>query len=458
IGPFRTSPLGLVPKPHSTKLRLVQDMSFPRRRPGVLSVNATIDSDDFPTAWGTFADTSALLLTLPPGCMAATFDIRAAYRVTPIRPAQQNALCLCWNGKIYVDRAVMFGLSSSAGVFGSVADMLVAIYEACGFFPVLKWVDDFLVIRRPGEAWSEQDFVQLTSPLGVPWADEKTRPFAVQQQYIGFVWDLEAKTVSFPEHKLLATNALISSWRDPLARFDAHEAASLHGKLVHTSTIFRLIRPFLRSASHFATSFRNPTARLRPPRPLLHDLSWIASMLSVLPRTLPLQHAAPHDLGWWGDASTSFGIGVVVGAFWGVWAWAPGFEVGPGCRHDIGWAEAVAVELGLALVAHHQLLDACLPSQRHLLVRSDNSGVVAVVNSGRSRNQNTNQVLKRVFLRCASLGISLHTEYVPSRDNVTDPLSRGDISSFLLHFPSAKVRSEWVLPPHLRSCLIPWSG
>lgn len=30
IGPFRTAPLGLVPKPHSTKFRLLQDLSYPR--------------------------------------------------------------------------------------------------------------------------------------------------------------------------------------------------------------------------------------------------------------------------------------------------------------------------------------------------------------------------------------------------------------------------------------------
>lgn len=30
IGHFRTSPLGLVPKPHSSKFRLIQDFSFPR--------------------------------------------------------------------------------------------------------------------------------------------------------------------------------------------------------------------------------------------------------------------------------------------------------------------------------------------------------------------------------------------------------------------------------------------
>ena len=29
IGPFRTSPLGSVPKPHSDTFRMIQDMSFP---------------------------------------------------------------------------------------------------------------------------------------------------------------------------------------------------------------------------------------------------------------------------------------------------------------------------------------------------------------------------------------------------------------------------------------------
>lgn len=30
IGHFRTAPLGLIPKPHSDKLRLIQDLSYPR--------------------------------------------------------------------------------------------------------------------------------------------------------------------------------------------------------------------------------------------------------------------------------------------------------------------------------------------------------------------------------------------------------------------------------------------
>uniref|UniRef100_A0A0W0GEG6 Uncharacterized protein n=1 Tax=Moniliophthora roreri TaxID=221103 RepID=A0A0W0GEG6_MONRR len=133
IGFFRTSPLGLVPKPNSNSLRLIQDMSYPWDNLSLSSVNAGIAADDFPTEWETFDKTAELIRSLPSGCIAATFNISAAYCLTPIRPDQQWALCIYWNGYVHVDHAVMFGLTSSAGVFGAVADMLVAIYHAAGY-------------------------------------------------------------------------------------------------------------------------------------------------------------------------------------------------------------------------------------------------------------------------------------------------------------------------------------
>jgi len=148
---------------------MIQDLSFPRNDPSLLSVNSGISSDDFPTAWGTFDEATKLILSLPPGCMAATFDISAAYRTTPIRPEQQNAVCVGWEGKVYVDRALAFGLASSAGVFGSIADMLVAIYHAAGYKDILKWVDDFFVVRSALESFTEEDFMALTGSIGVPW-------------------------------------------------------------------------------------------------------------------------------------------------------------------------------------------------------------------------------------------------------------------------------------------------
>jgi hypothetical protein len=85
------------------------------------------------------------------------------------------------------------------------------------------------------------------------------------------------------------------------------------------------------------------------PHSLCADLSWIQFMLQSLPNEIPLAPAAPVDLQWWGNASTSFGIGVIIGSYWAVWKWAPSFKVGLRQDFDIGWAKAVAVELGLWL-------------------------------------------------------------------------------------------------------------
>ena len=85
IGPFQT---------HPSKLQLIQDMSFPRNYPNVASVNAGVNSDDFPTSWGIFNSTAELILSLPPGCVAATFDITAAYCPMPVNPNQQHSLCI----------------------------------------------------------------------------------------------------------------------------------------------------------------------------------------------------------------------------------------------------------------------------------------------------------------------------------------------------------------------------
>ena len=77
----------------------------------------------------------------------------------------------------------MFGLASSAGVFGSVADMLINIYSASGFGPLVKWVDNFFAICLPEHSWTENNFLELTSTLGIPWSIEKLRPLAVCQRY-----------------------------------------------------------------------------------------------------------------------------------------------------------------------------------------------------------------------------------------------------------------------------------
>lgn len=115
---------------------------------------------------------------------------------------------------------------------------------------------------------------------------------------------------------------------------------------------FPLIHPFLCSIAAFVASFWSSHTHLCPSAAVIAYLPWIQSLLSHLPNSIPITDPSPVDIGWWGDASTSFGIGVVIQKHWAVWHWAAGFKVGPKWDFDIGWAEATAVELGLHLALH----------------------------------------------------------------------------------------------------------
>jgi len=297
--------------------------------------------------------------------------------------------------------------------------------------------------------------MNLTEKLGVPWSREKLKRFATTQKYIGFLWDLNDKTVSMPQDKLDNVFKLLDRWLDPVNCFSASDAARLHGKLVHIASIFPLIRPFLRSAAAFAQHFRSHRAKLFPRPALMADLRWVQQILRDSPNCCPLASPDPVDLEWWGDASTSFGIGVVIGGRWAIWRWSHNTRVGPGQKFDIGWAEAVAVELGLHLAFALGLLEPRKDRRNCFLVRSDNSGIVSVITKGRSRSQRTNEVLKEIYHLLACWNVRITTEHVTSAQNISDSLSRGDIEPFWAAFPLACPAPALPLPTHLKPHLTP---
>ncbi|KAF7319673.1 hypothetical protein MKEN_00748500 [Mycena kentingensis (nom. inval.)] len=117
------------------------------------------------------------------------------------------------------------------------------------------------------------------------------------------------------------------------------------------------------------------------------------------------------------DASTSWGIGVVFDGVWDAWKLAPGWNRDP--ERKIGWAEMVAVELGLRLAVRRDVREV------HLHLRSDNQGVIGSLDAGKARNSEQNAVLRRIVSLMRSHSIWLSTTYVPSTLNLADRPSRG---------------------------------
>ena len=452
IGPFRTSPLGTVPKTFgSSERRIVQDLSFPRNDPSRSSVNDQIDIDEFKCDWGTFDDVRRIVIDAPPLSEAATLDVDAAFRCCPITPSQQRNFIIHWNDLFYIDHNAPFGAVSAGGVFGRVADAKSAILKAKDIGPSKKWVDDFVFFRFPisidrdipSFSYSLPDIYDLASKLGWPWKDSKTRPFAPEFKYLGFVWNLSTKSVQIPDDKKARYLIKLQPWTRG-QKFSRKDAESILGTLVHCSLAVPDGRSRLPSISRFASSFNHLSsayAHRLPNASVLSDIDWwrrqlstpfCGSHLSRPPAISPIE--------FWVDASSSWGIGIVFNGHWDYWKLRPGWQKD---GRNIGWAEMVAIELGLSFAVHlgH--------SDTHFLLKSDNQGVIHAIEGGRSRSPEQNTVLQRITLLLAQHRIWISSSYVPSLDNLADLPSRG------LSVPNCpRATSTFSIPPSLRPFLI----
>jgi len=96
---FQTSPLSIIPKPGQLgKFRIIQNLSsLHSPLNSITSINSTIDSNQYPCTWGTFAVICLLIRHLPPGSQAAVRDVKEAYRTVPIKPDQWPGLVIHLN-------------------------------------------------------------------------------------------------------------------------------------------------------------------------------------------------------------------------------------------------------------------------------------------------------------------------------------------------------------------------
>ena len=452
IGPFRTSPLGTVPKSSdSTERRIVQDLSFPRDDPSLSSVNDQINIEDFTCDWGTFNDVRKIVIDAPHLSEAATLDVDAAFRCCPITPSQQRNFVIHWNGLFYIDHNAPFGATSAGGVFGRVADAKAAILASKNIGPSKKWVDDFVFFRfpltiisgSPVFSYSLSDIYSLAATLGWPWKESKTKPFARHFKYLGFCWDLMEKTVQIPDDKKLRYLTKLEPWL-PGRKFSRKDAESILGTLVHCSLAIPDGRSHLPSLSRFTSSFNHltsPYARRSPNASVFTDIAWWRTQLSssfagsVLSRP---PDASPIE--FWVDASSSWGIGIVVDGSWDFWKLIPGWDKD---GRNIGWAEMIAIELGLRFAVHLGFSDT------HFVVKSDNQGVIHAIEGGKSRNPEQNRVLQRITSILSNYKLWISSLYVPSLENLADRPSRGLPA---INYPRST--STFVLPSVLTPYLL----
>lgn len=101
-------------------------------------------------------------------------------------------------------------------------------------------------------------------------------------------------------------------------------------------------------------------------------------------------------------------MGLLYRNLWFSWRPIPGWR---GDHRDIGWLEALAIELAIQLVINRGFVDSSV------LLRSDNQGAIAAFEKGRPRNFMTNLCIHRSALLSHEARLSFNFSYVTSADS-----------------------------------------
>ena len=338
-----------------------------------------------------------------------------------------------------------------------IGNAAVDIWEKEKVGPTVKFEDDLNSFRFPISGGHNPDgtFIPYTyaydraealariAPLRIPWHCDKGQDYASTFTYLGFFWDIENKTVTLHDGKrekfLNRVNNFLASFSG--GRCQMRDVMKIHGSLCHIAYIYPDGRSRLPSLSNFICTFEDNDFIYRyPPKSLISDLTWWKATLSQgrISRTL-IPRGSPLDLHIFVDASTSWGIGVLIGNQWDAWKTSANWR---GPSRDIGWLEGVALELLVYVIEEKGLHDL------HILVHSDNQGVIGAFDKGRSRNFEVNLSIRRTSCVLSANNLSLALEYIESEENPADPISRGITGS-----PADRLFSTFALPEELNPFL-----
>ncbi|OAV86344.1 hypothetical protein PTTG_08633, partial [Puccinia triticina 1-1 BBBD Race 1] len=432
---FRTNPLGAAVNGDGT-VQPINDLSFPRNDPRIPSVNSFVEKLDYLTTWDNFKTTSRFLRRQTQPLLLAIFDWEKAYRQIPTAKSQWRYLMVKdFNGGILIDTRIAFGGVAGCGLFGRPADAWKDLMKSkFDLVEVFRWVDDNLFVKTLNSKVEMDHIVKQSEQLGVKTNATKYSPFKEEQKYIGFVWNTTKKTVCLPNDKKYQQVQQVKAFLTPNAEFSFAQVEQLAGRLNHVSYILPQLRCYLNSLYRWLNDWIHRRTERTLPEDAKTDLEYWLSTLLQYKETRMIQNPDPIEIGWVGNASTGFGIGVLIGKRWAQFQLTQEWDKGPEPKRDIAWLETVTIRIGL--IALQQLK---IRPGKTLIVWTNNTTTEAVIRQRKSKHPAVNEEWKIIQKILVDMEINIVLRRVLSGENTADALSRGDRSGHDMQFQVAIV-------------------
>ena len=353
---------------------------------------------------------------------------------------------MTWEGGVYIDAVLPFGLRSAPKIFNSVADALEWVVRARGVEEICHYLDDFLVAGAPGRSQCGESLARLLESLdwlGFPVASEKLEGPSTVITFLGIEIDTEALILRLPQEKLVSLRGVIVSWRG--RRWcRKSDLQSLAGKLQHACKVVRPGRSFLRRVFSALKGTHQAHHHIRINRALRSDLAWWEIFLESWNGVSMLWsvRTARADHHFYSDASGAFGCGAIWAHQWLQFEW-------PQVYGEVAIAPKELVPVVMACMVwgrawQHQVV----------YVHSDNEAVVSVINSGYSKDEQLMHLVRCLFFIQAVWDISLVACHIPGvLNSVADAISRDNLPLLFSKVPDASPQPT-ALPQALVQLLI----
>ena len=139
------SRMAVIPKKTSGKWRVIVNLSHPVDR----SVNHLIYREATHVAHSSTGDAAHVMHFLGCNALMAKLNVKEAYRIVPIHPDDRRFLAVCWQGQVFVDCQLPFGLASAPAIVTALGEGLEWILRQRGIKAVIHYIDDFSCLTLP---------------------------------------------------------------------------------------------------------------------------------------------------------------------------------------------------------------------------------------------------------------------------------------------------------------------
>ncbi len=287
-------------------------------------------------------------------------------------------------------------------------------------------LDDFFAFGPDGNSVDSQmtTFHSVAQGFGVPINFDKYVPATHRICFLGLIIDMVLRMVIAPQLKIIrawrAVSKLLSKKRQKV-----HLIQSTQGRLSYLTRAVAAGKPFL-SRGYRLIAGKSQHEHVTLSRGYIADLrAWQTFLRYYNGQTFFRDYTPDPALGWYTDASTSWGAGSwikQIGQFFAL-QWPDKVRACP--------ESTALLELCPIVISLYQTQWEHLFRNKSLLVHCDNKSTVELVGKKSSAVPKIAKWLRCMVLRCMQLNCTINSVWVATDQMPSDPLSRNNVSLFL---------------------------